>query len=160
MILALDPSLNHIGWAIIEDGKVDDSGVINIKGDTLVEKLSTIRVELWTRFKGTGVADTVVEIPGKITYARSARGGKALNTDSMHKLCMATGVIIAELSRLGYEVETAVADEWKRNFSRRQFAAGKDFFLAAAKQITGREIKTDHEADAICLGWWWGKCKV
>ena len=160
MLLAIDPSLNHIGWAIIEDGKVSESGVINARGNTLVAKLSAIRVELLVKFTQRDFTTAVVEIPGKITYARSARGGKALNTDSMHKLCMATGVIIAELSRLGYEVETAVADEWKRNFSRRQFAAGKDFFLAAAKQIAGREIKTDHEADAICLGWWWGKCKV
>ena len=155
--IALDPSLNHIGWAIIEDGKVDSSGVINIKGDDLVDKLNGIRSELLARFANPDFPLCVVEIPGKITYARSTRGGKALNQDAIHKLCMATGVIIAEMFRLGYGVETAIADEWKRNFSRRQFAAGKDFFMAAAKQIAGREIKTDHEADAICLGWWWEK---
>ena len=157
MLLAIDPSLNHVGWAIIEDGKVDESGVINVRGENIPDKLSDIRLALATKFRERDFSAVVVEVPGKITYARSTRGGKALNQDSMFKLCMATGVIIAETSRLGYEVETAVADEWKRNFSRRQFAAGKDFFMAAAKQIVGRAIKTDHEADAICLGWWWEK---
>jgi|GEM_PF-2781053 len=153
MIIAIDPGLNNVGWAIIKS--FIDSGVIRVKGNTLQEKLVFIRGALCSQFSLRGPGVCIIEMPGKITYARSQRGGKSLNMDSIHKLCMATGVIIVEMARLGYDIEFMVADEWKRSFCRRQFAAGKDYFLAVARQIAGREVKTDHEADAVCLAWWY-----
>ena len=30
-------------------------------------------------------------------------------------------------------------------------------YFKCAEQIVKQEIRTDHEADAICLAWWWGK---
>lgn len=156
MIIAIDPSINHVGWART-GGKADgwQSGVLKVKGDRVQDKLTHISQLLIGEFAERGPGTSVIEIPGKITYQRSSKYGKALNAESIHKLCYAVGAICPTMSDLGLKVETVIADEWKRSFSRSQFAAGKDFFMVAAAQIAGRPVKTDHEADAVCLAWWW-----
>lgn len=156
MIIAIDPSINHVGWART-GGKADDwrTGVLKVRGDRVADKLTHISQLLVGEFSELAPGTAVVEIPGKITYQRSSKYGKSLNAESIHKLCYAVGAIIPALAELGLKVETVIADEWKRSFSRSQFAAGKDFFMVAAQQIAGRPVKTDHEADAVCLAWWW-----
>jgi Holliday junction resolvasome RuvABC endonuclease subunit len=156
MIIAIDPSINHVGWART-GGKADawQSGVLKVKGERVQDKLQHIRQLLVGEFSGRIPGTAVIEIPGKITYQRSTRYGKALNAEAIHKLCYAVGAICPTMADLGLVVETAIADQWKRSFCRSQFAAGKDYFMVTAQQITGRPVRTDHEADAICLAWWW-----
>lgn len=134
--IAIDPSINEVGWAT-DSG----SGVIRSKGDGDIKKIASICEKLLTVLETVEPGTAIVEVPGSFTYSRSERGGKAMNTDSMGKLNRATGAIIAVLILDGVEVITVAADQWKGKLGKGQ-----------ARMITGK--KNHNEADAVLLlGW-------
>lgn len=137
-LIAIDPSINNIGYAIWRDGNCIHSGTIHTKGETDVEKLES----LWPPFAYLKVNDLktlVIETPDGWT-----RNGT--NVRSLMKLCKAIGYIEGYLVAL--EIIEVPVSEWKG----RQPAAE---IIMAAKALTGKAKISEHEAHAVCLGYWY-----
>lgn len=94
-VLAIDPSINHLGWALMEPGRVIQSGTINaqpLKAASIVERIAWIvdaldeevlqkpfdliaieRPETWGSYKsqasrGSGDLQLLTLIVGALTY--------------------------------------------------------------------------------------------
>ncbi len=149
MILAIDPSINNIGWAFGAGELPAESGVIRTKGSCDPEKLEDLAIELRdvldrAKIEAAGVLSVAVEVPEGFTYGRSTRNGKALNARSLMTLSRAIGAILLTLRKHDCAI-LEVPASWKG-------MAGKKMVQA----VTG---KTNHnEADAVLLyRWFWGR---
>ncbi len=160
-ILAIDPSIIKTGWAVFKEGKHHKSGVVRskvIKGKTslndaaykTIQILDELKKELFT-LNIRNINLVVIESPGPFSYARS----KGHNNNDLRKLTLCIGMIYSEISRYvsrvsnidqaGVYIELIQADKWKGKSS-------KKLSKILASAIAGFEIKSDDEADAICLG--------
>ena len=141
MIIALDPSINNTGYAVGDNGKVIESGVIKTGGSkiSVAERLQKLHHHLIAIRARHTCTDAVVEVPGSFTYARSAHGQKPLNAAAIAKLNMAIGAVLVSLA--GCKVHLVEASKWKGNM-------GKE----TAKRLA--KVNDDNEADALLLLKW------
>ena len=140
MIISLDPSINDTGWAVGDNGKIIESGIIKTGGTKFsvaarLQKLHESIIHIRARHVCT---DAVVEIPGSFTYARS-QGQKPKNLASLAKLNMAIGAIMVSLA--GCKIHTVLATEWKGNMSK-------------AASCRFAKVSDHNRADAINLLRW------
>lgn len=153
MIIAIDSSINNVGYAMGENGKILASGVIRSKGEgwsRLYELAEGLKREIGRKDLPI-VRTAIVEIPGTFAYARSAdNAGKGLNQAAMQKLNIACGALILTLQCWGAEVETIQAHEWKGSGKT---ARPKKLDQMLAAQHIGRKCGND-EADAVMLCVW------
>lgn len=151
MIIAIDPSLNNTGYAIYQDSRLIQSGVIRPQGKEELPKLRNLAHILKTILGHGGlpqqIRSAIVEYPANFTYSKVKSGQKSLNIKDMYKLNRATGVIISVLNQWGILIETIEANKWKAG-------RAKGIDKAVAGNIASWEIKNDNEADAIVLGQW------
>lgn len=143
MHIAIDPSINNVGWAIFDQDKYSESGKITSQGDAENSKIHFIGDSLDVILQRRKPDYAVVEIPASFTYSKAAVFGKSLNQSAMNKLSMATGAIIYVCEVNQVPVRMVHANEWKAG-------RPKDMDKMLAKGYTDKKI-TDHEADAIML---------
>lgn len=151
MHLGIDPGTVNIGVAVTDDeGNLLRSEVLNSKetgfNATVVQialirhdyELKTLGMERYVAYKGmhSGASEEILMIIGAIRYAYA-----------------------------DYSVSLFRAIDWKptlckylvkhKGFSNPSTSFDKKYSRAAAQCITGQKVKTDHEADAICLSFMW-----
>lgn len=141
MLISIDPSINDTGWAVGENGKIVESGVIKTGGSNFsvasrLQKLHESIIHIRARHVCSGA---VVEVPGSFTYARSAHGQKPLNAPAMAKLNMAVGAVLVSLA--GCKIHTVIASEWKGSMTKEMSC-----------RLAG--VKDHNEADGINLLRW------
>ena len=152
MILAVDPSINNTGWAVVDSGQIKDVGVIKVKGSD-VKRIYDLGEAITRLLMLNEIDVAVVEIPEAFSYNRSTSAwtGKGLNQKSLQKLNWAIGAITYALRRWDVEVILISATKWK---GRRT----KKLDKAVAEQVVGRSLSAD-EADAVLLALWAESCK-
>ena len=148
MILAIDPSINNTGWALLDAGKISQWGVIKTsKKGSIVERLSELYEGIASILNGEvpgTIKKAFVEVPGGFSYQRSSgASGNPLNMQSLLTLSEAVGCICTVLTRHGIEVMRVLATQWKAKRT-------KELEQSIASSIVGRKVTHD-EADAILL---------
>ncbi len=140
--IAIDPSINNIGWAVEWQGKVF-SGAIETKGVEIEEKLCSLRgllrsVLLSPAYPLPSLA--VVEQPAPYAFKRSTSetSGKGLNNASLQKLNIALGAIISTLCEVNIREIKLIPVAWKGKMNKKM-----------AMALTG--AKNHNTADAILL---------
>lgn len=151
LIISFDPSINNTGYALGQDSKILNSGVIKTKVEDGWGRLAQLSqgIKKTIGKKGNKVPElAIVEIPGTFTYARTANyKGKSLNQMQMQKLNMAVGVVLLTLTDWGIPFEVVEAHLWKGG-------RHKEMDMLLARQHTGKQTITHDEADAIMLCVW------
>lgn len=151
MHLGIDPGTINIGVAISDDdGNHIWSGVLNSKEKGFLETVGAIN--FISREHGV----TTVAIERFVAY-------KGMHSAASEEILMMIGAIRYALR--DFDIQLFRAIEWKptlckylvktKGFSNPSTRFDKKFSNAAAECITGQKVKTDHEADAICLSFMW-----
>jgi len=141
-IMSLDPSLNHVGFALYDNKELVNYGSINSKGATVPEKIMFILEKLpkpdWT------IDVAVIELAPSFTYNRSTQFGRPMNAGAMGKLYMATGALIGHCGKIAGRVELVEVNTWKGKQS-------KEVTQESARLLYVVEVN-DHLADEFMMG--------
>jgi len=164
MIIGIDPGWASIGYAVIdEDGSLrNEYAEIPRNYGTPYKFIEKMWMDLHTmpipgnRDPSTYVHFTDVYLERYVTY-----GG--VQTDP-ENILMIIGALQYFFESHGIEVHMVRAIDWKPKvckylvrtkdkFHNPYTSFDKNFSLLAAREISGFEVKSDHTADAICLGY-------
>ncbi|MFA5430655.1 MAG: hypothetical protein WC329_05815 [Candidatus Omnitrophota bacterium] len=143
-ILAIDPSSTAIGWAVLDDRTISESGIEKPKGDTREEKIISIckiADRLFTKYRTDYAA---IEIPAVHTHGRIAKAqGQAIYG-------MAVGIIIGCAYGIGWPEYTLLFldPSWKNRQPKEAFAVKAKVYKPNYDRMKDKGFD---EADAICL---------
>lgn len=164
MIIGIDPGTTNLGIAVVgEEG--------NLKGQTLTTKVFNSKkykdrvsaifdIGMFCSDQAATAGEQVkgVRIERYVPYAGT------FSSDAEGIVLLIGGLEHMFFSRFSETPLLLRAIEWKprlckdlvlkKNFSNPSTKFDKKFSKAAATCITGREFKTDHEADAVCLAYY------
>ena len=140
--------------AIFKNGKFI-SGHHFTPSKTSIPVVANLLVELIEREAGDDV-EKVILLERYVAYAK-------VHNSASEQILMLIGALLLAFAKAGYKVLATRAIDWKTKLCKHLFVEkgfknpGKDFgkvySMAAAKELTGREFKNDHIADAVCLGY-------
>ena len=154
-IIALDPSINDTGVAVLINGALVFSGVIRPAGVSLSERLGSLMTEVGKLFDHYSPSHCSIEIASSFSYRRSQHSlnGKGLNAKDIMKNGYATAVILGVAgSRQGVKVTEFAAHEWKLVAGKNM---NKDDMISFARSLSPelQKIKrlSSHEAEAVCM---------
>lgn len=142
-VMAVDPSINNIGWAIADNGNIIDSGLIKTKGKTNGEKLSylydaLIRISRYF----------AVDKPLKKAYIdKTLYKGLGKSIQNIFKFAKAIGFIEFFFTHWKIPIEQP-----SRKLARKLNAiTSASLFLVADKRYSKERLEklTTHEAEAI-----------
>jgi Holliday junction resolvasome RuvABC endonuclease subunit len=140
MILFIDPSINHVGYAIFNNNKNILYGCFNNKFEDFEDKLKSIYDFIESLIIKYNIEKAIVEKPASFAYGKiSSKYGKIINLSAMLKLSYAFGCIISCLKNNNIKIEYLPAEKWKGRINKKQ-----------VKAITN--IKNEHTADAYLMG--------
>ena len=147
VIIAIDPSINHTGYAVYVNGELDTSGVIRTPDLPDPQRVAHVTQKVWSIAVKYPAVALVIEVPESFSYARSQRNGKALNQGSMQKLNWVIGGLYVLPSIWGNArpMYTVSPRQWKGKMDKK-----------LSKMITG--VQSHDESDAILLGQWF--CRI
>jgi Holliday junction resolvasome RuvABC endonuclease subunit len=154
--IALDPSLNTTGFAVLDSERKDAerllfAGQFTSRGESDEERLESIytglRDNILSRIPFIDDAVVYIERPTGFSFARS-RGfaGKQLNQVALQKNCLAVGVIFALFRGQGCDVRFISPAQWKGRASKVQTSL-------IAEKIFNIHVG-EHARDSIALGWY------
>lgn len=143
-LLAIDPSVNHCGIAIIDGGEYQHSYTFRSDTKKTIEQrlkdLAYHFADIGRRFD-----QAIIELPS--SFIREGIYGLK-NIRDVQVLHIAIGAIIGGLSIYpDLKIEFVKVEEWKGKTSKEQ----TQFY---AKSLTGKDLNT-HEADAYVMGIKW-----
>ena len=152
--IALDPSLNVTGYAVLDSERKDVdrllfAGQFTSKGETDEERLESLYVGLWdnilSRLPVIDDAVVYIECPTGWSFARSrGAGGRMLNQVALQKNCLAVGVIFALFRGHDCDVKFISPAEWKGRASKIQ--------TSQVAELIYRVKVGEHARDAIAMG--------
>lgn len=152
-ILALDPSINSVGWC--SHGQHTLWGTIRTKGEGDGERLRSLREQVKELIQAQEPTVAVVEKAPGITYMRSQnkQSGRGMNAEAMQKLNMAYGVILGTLSEAGIPTDTWLPEEYKAkgNFGRVIICLRQDEVQRLVETYFPGQKFNVHEAHAILM---------
>lgn len=129
------------GWAVVEDGKVVDSGVVTIVGDTPGQKL-VHAAELYSKIIVASRADALY-------YERVRRFMSSAAAFTYNALL---GVLLKEYHLRFYPVQPHEFSPTEiKKFATGSGKAKKPEMVAAAATLGGVITKSDDEADAVLI---------
>lgn len=147
VVLVVDPSLVSSGWAA---GRGEDvqSGTVRVpQGDSDPVRVGTMVSRLmrcmtpWA-LKAPWSVEIVLEVARGFSYARSTRGGRAVNQAALHKQQWVVGGLMTAMASWG-SIYTVDANRWKGNRAK------------WVDRAMAPEAKSHDEADALALYHWW-----
>lgn len=143
-IIAIDPSINDIGLAILYQNGERYCTTLHSDGETEFEKAKDI-AEYFRGQSRIKPLKIIIETPNSWT-----REGQ--NVSSLQKLSLAIGAIIGGLCDC--EIEPVKVKDWKGKQSK----ITPEFFAAAYPEWPA---KNEHERDAaMMLEWWLAKTRI
>jgi hypothetical protein len=147
-LLAVDPGTQVSGWAVFEDEKLRDSGVILPCGESWTERGDIVVAEL-DRISGEhDVNNVVIEEPQQYSGgSKKARGAKG--SDSILKLFALAHMIRTVLWRRGVFSTMVKPTTWKGQVPKHITRSRME---RRWKRTFG---ELDDETDAVGLGTWW-----
>lgn len=151
--LGVDPGVANIGVAITtESGELVESCVLDFKGLT---EMHLIAAE---------IADKANSYEVQKAYVERFVAYKGQHSSSSEDILMFIGALTYAM-RWDCVTQLYRAIDWKpklckhlvktKGFDNPSSTFDKKYSRAAATCITGQKVKTDHEADAICLSYMW-----
>jgi len=143
MILALDLA-TRTGWAIVQDGRVIESGVQDFtkrRGES--NGLLFLRARKW-------LSDIVLtHVPNLIAYEQAHfRGGAAT------EICVGLQTRAQEQAAACGIESAPVSSGRLKKWATGSGSAGKPEMIAWAASKLGRQPEDDNEADAVAVGLW------
>jgi hypothetical protein len=152
-ILAIDPSINDIGWCFGGDDGTMQYGTIHSKGKTEEEKLIFISKAVNDLIREYQPTDAIIEKASFFNYARH-KGLKISN--SLRKLHMSFGIILSVFSIAGINTETPLPEEYKPKYNRGRMIICMSY--RDIRQILDAQFRNlrcnEHEAHAIYMMLW------
>jgi hypothetical protein len=152
--IALDPSLNVTGYAVLDSERKDAerllfAGQFTSKGESDEERLESIYVGLWdnvlSRLPVIDDAVVYIERPTGWSFARSrGAGGRMLNQVALQKNCLAVGVIFALFRGHDCDVRLITPQTWKGRTPKAQ--------TSQVAELIYKIHVGEHARDAIALG--------
>jgi hypothetical protein len=150
VFLGVDPGSTNLGYALVRDKKVIFQATVNPSNWSLSKTVETVLESLPAQCQPVLVIERYVAYKG------------AHNAASEHIL-MLIGAFVYEFERRGYNVLQFRAIDWKPSICKYLFinegfrnpssSFDKKFSIAAAQALSGIILKSNHEADAICLAY-------
>lgn len=157
--LGVDPGSVNCGWALrANESSAVAYGVFNpSNSDSIItaadDLLKVIR------------ASRPLDIPIQIACVERYVAYRNTLTKDTEKILLFIGSLLHALQSSGITIMTARAIDWKpavckslykkREFKNPSEKFDKEYSVAAAECVLGRELKrTNHEADAICLSYY------
>ncbi len=143
-VLAIDPSVNHIGWAIMEPGHIIRGGTINappMRKAEEVERISWIIDLLDTTVLSTPFDNIVIERPETWgSYKSQASRGSG----DLQLLTLVVGALMywAYTTVGAVDVHLIKVTEWKGQLP-------KSVTRERMEKKYGCRLGTDHESDAV-----------
>lgn len=155
-MIALDVSTKNTGWAIFEDGKYKESGVIAC--NNIEDK--NVRIDEMAYFILEKIRKSRADI---CVVEQSILGNR--NPDSFRMLSMILGVIFYHCYENGISYYSYLPSEWRKLIDPgkkpRKRVELKQWDIDKFKEIYNRVPQTDDEADAALIGtayiWMWDK---
>lgn len=144
MMIAIDPSINDIGWAIFDNSELEKFSGISTRGKEVNEKLMYLFNEIKYIIKQYPVFELVIEIPNYWTIDRARKR-------DMFTLFQAIGVIKASFIsiQLSSKIYDLKVSDWKGHKSK-----GETKFEMSSLYSLGKDLKS-HVYDAVGLGHYW-----
>ena len=150
IFLGIDPGSTNLGYAFVYKGKVFASGTINPSSMGIVGTVNEVLGD--NRLSG----DSTLVIERYVAY-------KGAHNSASENILMIIGAFVYEFERRGFEVLQFRAIDWKplickhlfvnHGFKNPSTTFDKKFSVAAAEALSGITLKSNHEADAICLAY-------
>lgn len=160
MHLGIDPGWASCGISVIEYETVVVSYNFVPRDYTTEDQIEPVIRELQTTLSErndvelSSITDAYIE--RYVAY-------KGIHSDMSEKILMFIGALRYWLEHRDIAVHMVRAIDWKptvckylvrtQGFNNPYPSFDKKFSLAAAKALSGLDLKTDHEADAICLSY-------
>jgi hypothetical protein len=151
MVLGIDPGWKNLGIAGIEDNSLVFS---------LTKVPSSLGITGFIKDEICGIINKHKEISLVVIERYVAYEG--VHNPVSEDILMLIGALQYFFEDKGIEVKLIRAIDWKNtlarylsknfDFSNPSTSFDKAFSLASAEKLSGITVKTDHEADAICLG--------
>jgi len=138
--LAIDPSINTVGWAVEED--TIRFGTIKVKGVDIPERIKRIVQLLDEKVEGR-FDEILIEMPGPFGSYKSLG---SFSSTSLFKLSFATGAIVLWATGRSDNVKLVPVATWKGQLP-------KHVVYERIKRDYP-DVKSDHEADAIGILLW------
>jgi hypothetical protein len=168
-ILALDQSTNKCGWAIFDDGKLLDYGLIELEKlikpmDEYLNKDYLERIALMKDILFDMIKEHDIQIVGFEDIVMTSFGGKAASSqvDVFKKLAKALGVYEVSLIKSQMLFDTIPAGVWRtgKGFGKKReeikantiLWVNKEFGLNLREYIPKSKDNDDDIADAIGIG--------
>jgi Holliday junction resolvasome RuvABC endonuclease subunit len=154
MHIGIDPGTVNMGIAITDDdGKLLYSDVLNSR--ELGSLYSTVHV----------VIGLAAEYNTKTLGIERFVAYKGMHSKASEEILMLIGALQFVFESAHHSIKLVRAIEWKptlckylvrtKGFDNPSTSFDKKYSRAAAECITGQKLKTDHEADAVCLSYIW-----
>lgn len=148
--VGVDPGSVNLGFALVHHSKILHSETINPSELSISETIKKVLANLPKKSEPILVIERYVAYKG------------AHNSASEHIL-MLIGAFVYEFERRGFPVLQFRAIDWKpaickylfinQGFRNPSTSFDKKFSVAAAEALSGVVLKSNHEADAVCLAY-------
>lgn len=145
-VLAIDPSINNIGWAIAHDGKLINWGLIKTKGKIDAEKLCDIEYKIKMIYMIQDFDRVYIEDLYRFIRKNNLTG-KNKNVASILKLAKAYGMIEKTILDFGF-----ITHKVSSKLARKTMA------IKSASNYTKKKL-TSHEAEAIIWAVFYSRMK-
>lgn len=150
--IGIDPGTANLGLAVVVDGEYVFGLHFAPQKKGLYEA-ANYALEIAEKHYTGG--DKVLTIERYVSYKGIQTSGEGI--------LMLIGALVYVFSNAGYKVLATRAIDWKPVICKHLFKTtgfrnpskefDKVYSLAAAKELTGKELKNNHVADAICLAY-------
>lgn len=156
IVLAIDSSINNIGYAVLDDALPIDkariaSGTLKIPHVSETEKVREIFVAIKERIKRYKCQEAVIEKAEHFSYARSTNPyGRGKNRESLRLNTMAVGIISTTCQSEGMKITLVTPTEWKGK-------QPKEVTRIWVNDVFGLRLqkKNYDESDALKIGAWY-----
>lgn len=154
MHLGIDPGTRNLGVAVTDDdGRILHSEVLDMHELGGIVKIVHVLVGIATKYN-----TITLGIERFVAYA-------GRHSAATEEILMLIGAIVFVFETANHKITLYRAIEWKpalckhlvktSKFSNPSTSFDKKYSHAAAECIVKQKVKTDHEADAICLSRMW-----
>lgn len=169
MILGIDPGWASFGGSIEHKGKIIGITSFVPRDLSSTDSISKVveQLEGWIErvsggyIFGQKTADGIKSIEACFIERFVAYAG--IHSDMSEKILMLIGALKYAFERENIPVHMVRAIDWKptvckylvrtKNFNNPYPAFDKQYSILAAKTLSGLDLKSDHEADAICMSY-------
>lgn len=149
VFVGVDPGSVNLGFAVLVGDTITHYETIDPTHMSLAQVVAKIVSAVPKKRK-----EVVLSIERYVAY-------KGTHNSASEHILMIIGALVYEFERLNHEVLQFRAIDWKPSICKHLFlnydfknpstSFDKKFSVAAAELLSGKKLKTNHEADAICL---------